>query len=49
MNYFVKETISDNTFDDAICKVKIQMVINPEALLKEIKRIFGHKIIFFLI
>ncbi|QQS38309.1 MAG: methyltransferase domain-containing protein [Ignavibacteriales bacterium] len=38
---------NDNTFDYAICNVTIQMVMYPEILLSEMKRIAKHQIISF--
>ena len=38
---------TDNSFDYSICNVTIQMVMYPEVLLKEMKRISGHQIISF--
>jgi len=38
----------DNEFDYAICNVTIQMVMNPEILLKEMKRISKFQIISFV-
>lgn len=37
----------DNTFDYAICNVTIQMVMYPEILLKEMKRIARYQIVSF--
>jgi methionine biosynthesis protein MetW len=39
--------IKDNSFDYAICNVTIQMVMYPEVLLKEMKRIAKYQIISF--
>lgn len=39
--------IKDNTYDYAICNVTIQMVMYPEVLLKEMKRIAKDQIISF--
>ncbi|MDD5491397.1 MAG: methionine biosynthesis protein MetW [bacterium] len=39
--------IPDNSFDFAICNVTIQMVMNPEILLQEMKRIARFQIISF--
>jgi methionine biosynthesis protein MetW len=38
---------SDNEFDYAICNVTIQMVMYPEVLIREMKRIAKHQIISF--
>lgn len=38
---------SDNSFDYAICNVTIQMVLYPEVLLSEMKRIAKHQVISF--
>ncbi len=38
---------NDNTFDYAICNVTIQMVMYPEILLSEMKRVAKHQIISF--
>ena len=38
---------SDNEFDLSICHITIQMVMYPEVLLKEMKRISKHQIISF--
>lgn len=42
-----KLPVGDNTFDYAICNVTIQMVMYPEVLLSEMKRIAKHQIISF--
>lgn len=42
-----KLPFKDNTFDYAICNVSIQMVMYPEVLLKEMKRISKKQIISF--
>jgi methionine biosynthesis protein MetW len=39
--------IPDNSFDFAVCNVTIQMVMNPEILLQEMKRIARFQIISF--
>src|SRR4030066_727560 len=42
-----KLPFDDNTFDYSICNVTIQMVMYPEVLLKEMKRISKYQIISF--
>ncbi|OGV01268.1 MAG: hypothetical protein A2330_06190, partial [Ignavibacteria bacterium RIFOXYB2_FULL_36_7] len=39
--------ISDNSFDYSICNVTMQMVMYPEVLLKEMKRISKYQVVSF--
>ena len=41
------KNIKDNSFDYAICNVTLQMVMNPEITLIEMKRISKYQIISF--
>lgn len=41
------DQLSDNSFDFAVCNVTIQMVMNPEVTLQEMKRISRYQIVSF--